>query len=260
MDETTLSATSTSDANATDSLSVTTTAIVETTNQGPVAVDDTAATTIGTAVVIVVLDNDSDPDGDTITIATVSDPANGRATITSTGILYTPDGGFSGVETFVYTITDGALADSALITVTVTEAPDLTLVKSADSAAGTLAVPLDGVVTYTLTLNNQGAGVATGVTVSDPLPAAVTFGAWGVQNGATLSGTTVLWGPGDIQPNTTETIVFTVVPASGTAQYEQTITNIASFSSTNAGEGSDSAAFTTAAQSGGTIYLPLVLK
>jgi len=51
-------------------------------NDAPTANDDTAATPSGTATTIDVLSNDSDPEDDTLSIAAVSDPANGTAAIT----------------------------------------------------------------------------------------------------------------------------------------------------------------------------------
>ena len=46
-------------------------------NNPPVAVDDTATTDKDTPVVINLLGNDSDPDGDTITVDSMTDPAKG---------------------------------------------------------------------------------------------------------------------------------------------------------------------------------------
>jgi len=82
-------------------------------NVDPVAQDDTAVTTSGVAVGIDVLANDSDPDGDPLTITDAPDGANGRVDIgdfNSDGIpdlLYTPFPGFTGVDTFSYAIDDG---------------------------------------------------------------------------------------------------------------------------------------------------------
>jgi len=65
--------------------------------------EDTASTTAGTAVTINVLANDS---GDGISISAVDNPANGTASISNGRIIYTPDNGFTGTETFWYSITD----------------------------------------------------------------------------------------------------------------------------------------------------------
>jgi outer membrane protein OmpA-like peptidoglycan-associated protein len=77
-------------------------------NQGPVAQNDSLAIDRDApATPIAVLANDSDPDGDMLTITTVSTPANGTATIAGAAINYTPAAGFVGVDTFVYAISDG---------------------------------------------------------------------------------------------------------------------------------------------------------
>ena len=97
------------------------------TNHAPNAVDDSATTSKNNHIRIYVLNNDSDEDGDAITIKSVDNPPHGTATISSdkTYIIYTPDTDFSGTDTFDYTITDGKLysTDSATITVTVQAEP-----------------------------------------------------------------------------------------------------------------------------------------
>jgi len=59
---------------------------------------------------IAVLSNDSDPDGDTISVTGVSvSPANGDVVLNADGSFsYTPAAGFSGTDIFEYTITDNA--------------------------------------------------------------------------------------------------------------------------------------------------------
>jgi hypothetical protein len=78
------------------------------TNRNPVAVDDTATTVNGFPVTINVLANDSDPDGDPLTVTGVTDPPNGTAVNNGDGtVTYTPDCGFFGIDSFDYTISDG---------------------------------------------------------------------------------------------------------------------------------------------------------
>ena len=117
-------------------LGVTGTALVNITvtpvNDPPNAVDDfaNAADVVGlpiqavnTAVPINVLANDSDPDGDTITVVSVTQGAKGVVAFTPTGVTYTPSPGSSGIDTFTYTISDGALTDTANVTVSIAAAP-----------------------------------------------------------------------------------------------------------------------------------------
>ncbi|WP_161786371.1 Ig-like domain-containing protein [Methylobacter sp. BBA5.1] len=96
----------------------TVTVTVNAVNDAPAAVDDAAATTIGKAVTIPVLANDSDADGDTLTITAVTNPRHGSATIAKGGVTYKPDAGFKGVDRFGYTVTDGN-GDTATASVTV---------------------------------------------------------------------------------------------------------------------------------------------
>ncbi len=72
-----------------------------------------------------VLNNDTDADGDTLSIATVGTPSNGgTATVDGTAVSYQPANGYSGTETISYSVSDGtATSNTATITVTVTAAP-----------------------------------------------------------------------------------------------------------------------------------------
>lgn len=93
-------------------------------NQPPIARNDTATTPFGQAVTIDALANDSDPDGDTLTLLGVAAPAHGTATRSGNRVVYTPAAGYSGSDRFTYTIDDGHGA-TATATITVTTAPAL---------------------------------------------------------------------------------------------------------------------------------------
>lgn len=88
-------------------------------NQAPLANNDSAATSESLAVTINVLSNDSDPDGDALTITNVSSPAHGSAAIQGQSILYTSNAGYTGNDSFTYTVSDGSLNDTADVAVTV---------------------------------------------------------------------------------------------------------------------------------------------
>ncbi|WP_176371577.1 PKD domain-containing protein [Desulfosediminicola flagellatus] len=99
--------------------------------QPPLAVNDSARTDMDTAMTVEVLVNDYDPNYDTLTITAVQSPTDqgGIATINDNGspdypgddfIDYSPPGGFSGTDTFTYTIDDGnGFTDTATVIVTV---------------------------------------------------------------------------------------------------------------------------------------------
>ena len=91
-------------------------------NDPPVAVDDTA-TTDGVSRSTAALANDTDVDGDTLTVA--SSPSRPRAGNRDPGrsarLRYTPAAGFTGVATFGYVVADGnGGSDTGAVSVTVT--------------------------------------------------------------------------------------------------------------------------------------------
>jgi len=105
-------------------------------NTAPVAVNDSATTLEGVPVTLTTLSNDSDADGDTLTITDVEDPANGTAVISGGQIIYTPDPGFVGTDTFTYTISDGnGGTATATETVIVTAKPNLPPIANDDTAS-----------------------------------------------------------------------------------------------------------------------------
>jgi subtilase family serine protease len=114
---------------------------VTVTNLPPIAVADATNTLKNTAVTINVLANDSDPNGYALTLQSVTQPANGTAAISGTNILYTPTTGFTGTDTFTYTIFDGYFdTATATVTVTVNQPQPPTLVN--DTATTTQNTPV----------------------------------------------------------------------------------------------------------------------
>ena len=89
-----------------DSADVTVTVIARP-NQPPVAGDDLTLTDEDVAVNIPVLANDSDPDGNPVTVGTANQGAHGSVTTSATGITYEPEKDWFGIDSFGYTITDG---------------------------------------------------------------------------------------------------------------------------------------------------------
>ena len=82
-----------------------------------------------TPVTVSVLGNDSDVDGDTLSVMGTTAPSNGSIVDHGDGtITYTPDADFNGSDSFTYTISDGnGGTDTATVTVTVdpvNDAPD----------------------------------------------------------------------------------------------------------------------------------------
>ena len=78
------------------------------------------------AVVINVINNDSDPDGSIVpsSVAIAPGVTNGSTTNNNNGtVSYTPDTGFTGSGSFTYTVKDdkGAISNTATVTITVSE-------------------------------------------------------------------------------------------------------------------------------------------
>lgn len=100
---------------------------VEAANAPPVAVDDIAATEAGMPVQIDLLANDSDPEGGELVLVALDLPAHGSLAMEGGGrVAYTPEPGFTGEDSFSYTLRDpkGATARGAVrVTVTPPAAP-----------------------------------------------------------------------------------------------------------------------------------------
>jgi len=95
---------------------------VNSVNADPVADNDTATTDEDIPVLIDVLGNDSDIDGDTLNVDSVTDPAHGSVVNNGIDVNYTPDPYFNGIDTFTYTVSDGN-GGTATATVTVNVNP-----------------------------------------------------------------------------------------------------------------------------------------
>ncbi|KAG1647842.1 Iron-regulated protein FrpA [Nymphon striatum] len=98
-------------------------------DEAPTAVDDTAETPEDTPVTIDVLDNDTDPQDDPLTIREASVPEEqGTVEITPEGLVFTPAEDFTGPATITYVVEDpDGNADEGTVTVEVTpenDAPD----------------------------------------------------------------------------------------------------------------------------------------
>ena len=103
-------------------------------NNAPIANDDSVQTPYETKVIIDVLSNDSDIDGDSLNIVSITSPSNGKAVIVDGKIEYTPNSGFSGVDSFSYTIDDGNGKNSvAEVNITVEEKPNSAPIASDDN-------------------------------------------------------------------------------------------------------------------------------
>jgi large repetitive protein len=152
-------------------------------NAAPVAAPDTRSTAEDTAITFDPRGNDSDADGDALSIVGLTSPSNGLVGLNADGsITYTPDANFFGTDTFTYAVSDGrATSNTATITILVESRNDapvavpdtrstaedtaitfdprgndsdadgdgLTIVGLTSPANGTVGVNADGTITYT---------------------------------------------------------------------------------------------------------------
>lgn len=91
----------------------------------PVVVDDPVTVTTGAMVAIPVLDNDTDPDSDPLTVTDIVDePTHGTATHDDSTVQYRSTAPYTGTDSITYEVTDGTHVVEGTITVTVTKAPN----------------------------------------------------------------------------------------------------------------------------------------
>lgn len=107
-------------------------------NTPPVATEDTASTDEDVAIELMPLANDTDANGDALSLTIVDPPPNGTVEVRAGGgVLYTPNANWFGTDVFSYRASDGEFdSETATVTVTVNAVNDL---PTAD-AAGPYAV------------------------------------------------------------------------------------------------------------------------
>ncbi|MBA2953327.1 tandem-95 repeat protein, partial [Nocardioides sp. MAH-18] len=107
---------------ATGTVTVTVTPV----NDNPHVVADAITTSQGTpSAAKDVVANDTDADGDTLTVTAKTNGAHGTVTCTTTACTYTPAAGYNGADSFTYTISDGhGGTDTGTVTVTITPVND----------------------------------------------------------------------------------------------------------------------------------------
>ncbi|WP_208112301.1 Ig-like domain-containing protein [Pedobacter metabolipauper] len=229
-------------------------------NHPPVAVNDVATTPLNTPVDIPIVNNDNDDTGNPsiprASILIKTPPAHGSLTINyTTGVVtYDPVTGYTGSDSFTYTVKDVNNAESNIATVTIvvnkslvglddiaattTNTPVIvrvldndpkkigaSVLKVLDPSHGIIAVNLDGTVTYTPSPGYSGKDIFTYKLVdgngeeSDPITVNLTVKPAGVTDNAnSVAGVTVIIPVKDNDPGKTGTTVVIPVtpPASGT--------------------------------------------
>ena len=104
-------------------------------NVAPIIRDDSASTPFEQPITINVLANDSDADGDVLSVIAITTPAHGSVLLAGNVVTYTPDPGFSGADSFTYTASDGRGGQgTATVRVTVDLAANAAPIANNDSA------------------------------------------------------------------------------------------------------------------------------
>ncbi len=100
-------------------------------NQPPIALNDSFTTNEDTPLNADVSANDSDPDGNALTFAVVTNPTNGTLILNANGTFtYSPFANFNGSDSFTYQVCDNglpSLCDTATVTITVNAVNDVPL-------------------------------------------------------------------------------------------------------------------------------------
>jgi uncharacterized repeat protein (TIGR01451 family) len=176
--------------------------VVPVVNRAPDAVDDTATTNRATPAAFNVLSNDTDPEGDTLTVTGVSQPTNGTASFTANGsVTYTPGANFVGLDTFTYTISDGnGNNDTATVRVQVN---DPNAGPAQISVASASVTRVGGNLVAQITLSNIGGSPAQNLQVSAS------------QVGSASTTTSPLPGIASLAPGASTTITLTYPGTAG---------------------------------------------
>jgi DNA/RNA endonuclease G (NUC1) len=139
----------------------------------PDAVDDAATIDEDSgANSINVRANDSDIDGDTLTVTLVTQGTHGSVAITGggTGVSYTPAANFFGSDSFTYTVDDGnGGTDTATVSITITNVNDAPVANNESYSTNsntTLTVPAPGVLSNDTDIDSGALSAVLVVTVN----------------------------------------------------------------------------------------------
>ncbi len=133
-------------------------------NSAPTAVDD-AVTMVDKAMTFNVVANDSDPNGDPLSVSAVTQGSNGAVTYGGGSVTYTPDTGFTGSDSFTYTVSDGqGGSDEGAVSVRVVEGDSATIVDPDGDTTITIDHTLSGSV-YSTTIEIPAGAVSQSISL-----------------------------------------------------------------------------------------------
>ena len=157
---------------------------IDSTNDAPAPMDDTYSVDEGATLTVVaagVLENDSDPDGDTLTATLRTQAANGTVTLAADGSFeYVHDGSESTSDSFTYVVSDGQGANEfATVNVTINPVNDSPIANDdtyAVDQGGILSVVAPGLLSNDSDIENDPLSTAV---VSEPSSGSLTLNADG---------------------------------------------------------------------------------
>ncbi|HYO76659.1 MAG TPA: Ig-like domain-containing protein, partial [Thermoanaerobaculia bacterium] len=199
----------------------TVTIVVGATNAPPLALADSYTTNEDTTLTVQapgVLQNDSDPEGVTLTATVVANPSSGTLALNPSGaFVYTPNANANGTDTFTYRVSDGSLF-SSVVTVTiavnaVNDAPVTSNDAYTVAEGGTLTIAAAGVLANDSDIDNATLTVST---AAEPLAGTLTLNANGsftyVHDGSESSSDTFKYSLSDGTASRLGTVTIDVTP------------------------------------------------
>jgi Bacterial Ig domain len=114
-------------------------------NNPPVAVNDSLFTPQDTSLTTAankLTQNDTDADGNTLTVTGVGNASNGTVAFSAGNVIFTPSPNFSGSATYEYTVSDGSLNDTGQVTIDVVSATETGALFATDGGGGNASTKL----------------------------------------------------------------------------------------------------------------------
>lgn len=138
----------------TDTLDIEVVVVVSAVPDPPVAANDVYTVsddTVHSVAAPGVAANDSDPDGQPLTVTLLTDVTHGTLSLASNGgFTYTPNAGYLGTDTFTYRVSDGAATDTATVSLNVIKRNEAPVV----DAAGPFTIDEGDFVAFTVTVSD----------------------------------------------------------------------------------------------------------
>jgi uncharacterized repeat protein (TIGR01451 family) len=139
----------------------------------------------------------------------VTAPAHGSLSGNTPALIYTPNSGYTGTDSFTFKANDG-LTDSNIATVSISvtppPVPNLVLTKTASVPTAKSG----DTITFTIQYQNTGTGSAVNAVIADVIPAGTTLVPGSISNGGTNNNGTIQWNLGTVAAGTTGNVNFQV--------------------------------------------------